>query len=322
MTNIELFEYSKKHPETLLDSFYARDSVVIPYSKEGHNALVDNHSKLLDLITTFGVLHDDFCRDFKDEGVRRIVEDIIDILDSTKHINYSPFVQFFMVYNSNYSVYKSLEKNDKRILIYEMLKKYCKERHRMYSSHGYTNTVLQVMCDNYSHKRNSKTGIDKVLSILMTERQLNRLKQAIEIESEDDYYFLPDKGDKDIFEQFLSTLNIKMQSRQIEHNKLPDLVFKHHGHYYICELKTMKEGGGGQNKQIVEIAYFINFSEENPNIHYVTFLDCKYSNAIFNEVSPKISAQRDGIIRALHSNPNNHFLNTDGMREFARQIFT
>ena len=97
-------------------------------------------------------------------------------------------------------------------------------------------------------------------------------------------YFLPDKGDKNTFEYMLQTLKIKMESRTIEHDKFPDIVFKHNNQYYICELKTMKQGGGGQNKQIVEVAHFIRFSEKNPNVHYITFLDCNRFTCFYTSV--------------------------------------
>ena len=113
-----------------------------------------------------------------------------------------------------------------------------------------------------------------------------------------------------------------MESRKIEQNKLPDIVFKHNQDYYICELKSMKESGGGQNKQIVEIANFIKFSEKNKNVHYLTFLDCNYSNKIFQSMSPKIKCQRQDIKKALECNPNNYFLNTKGFIEFVKDLWS
>lgn len=321
LTNIELFNYSKANPEELLDPYYAKNKTVIPATKEQDNKLTANNKKLLNLITTFSVLDGKYHKDFMDDTIQNILNDIIVILDKTEYINYSAFVQFFMVHNFTYSIYQTLSYDDKKHLIYEMLKKYCSERHVLYSDHGYTNVILQVMCDNYSHKRNSKTGIEKVLSILNDAGRLSRLTNVNSMLEEDNYYFLPDKGDKNIFETFLKTLNLKMESRNIEHNKLPDIVFKTNGHYYICELKTMKEEGGGQDKQIVEVAYFIKFSEENQKVHYMTFLDCNYSNMIFHAKSPKIRVQREGIITALQNNPGNYFLNTAGLIEFVKEVY-
>lgn len=322
LTNIELFNYSKANPEELLDPYYAKNKIVIPSTKDQDNELTANNKKLLDLITAFSVLEGKYHKDFMDDTVKNIVNDVISILDETENINYSAFVQFFMVHNFNYSLYQDQRDHEyKKYLIYEMLKKYCSERHALYSNHGYTNVILQVMCDNYSHKRNSKTGIEKVLSILNDGRNFSHLKKNGNLLEQDNYYFLPDKGDKKIFETFLDTLNLKMESRNIEQNKLPDIVFKTGGQYYVCELKTMKEGGGGQHKQIVEVAYFIKFTEDTPDVHYITFLDCNYANLIFRATAPKIAAQREDIIRALKGNPGNYFLNTAGLIEFIKEIY-
>lgn len=320
-TNIEFYHYSQEHPEEIFDPFYENKLIIIPPTKTEKNILTENNEKLIKLITAFSVL-DEYKKDENDETVVSILDDIIRILDNTKWINYSAFTQYFMVVNSNFSQYKNEFKtiDQKREFIYEMLKRYCKERHEMYLSHGYSDAILQVMCDNYSHKRNSKKGINKVLDILQP-YTLKKLTSAVEIESEDDYYFLPDKGGKKIFESMLLQLKIKMESRSIEQNKLPDIVFKHNNNYYICELKTMKEGGGGQNKQIVEIAYFIKFSELDERIHYITFLDSGYSNTIFKDSSPKIKEQRKDIIKALNNNPSNYFLNTKGLKAFAKEVF-
>lgn len=321
LTNIELFNYSKDNPEKLFDPFYEKGMLVIPEQQDQRNLLVDNNEKLISLITSFDTIYTIYKKDCNDELVQNIVVDIVEILDNTPYINYSAFVQFFMVYNSTYSIYKNLSVEQKKEFIYEMLKKYCTERHKMYSSHGYSNIVLQVMCDNYSHKRNSKTGIDKALKFLNAGgHKFTHLKTEEDLVVQDNWYFLPDKGDRHVFDYMLDTLNVKMESRGIEHDKLPDIVFKHNGHYYICELKTMKGEGGGQNKQIVELAYFIKFTEENPNIHYVAFLDCDYSNKLFHDTSPKVIAQRKDIIKALNDNPGNYFLNTAGLSKFIKAI--
>ncbi len=318
-TNLEFFDYSKAHPEDIFDSFYAREKVIIPPRKEEKNKLTETHEKMLKLITAFSVLDDCYQKDQTDTTVQNIVEDIIQILDKTQHINYTTFTQFFMVHNTTYSLYKKLPYEQKKIFVYGMLKKYCAERHEMYLSHGYSHVILQVLCDNYSHKRHSKSGIEKIEGMLKP-YGLRRLRVGGNLDG-DDYYFLPDKGDKKLFEEFLTKYSLKMESRNIEQNKLPDIVFKHNGQYYVCELKTMKESGGGQNKQVVEIAYFIKFSEENKNVHYITFLDCNYSNTIFHDQSPKIVNQRQDIISALEKNESNYFLNTAGMIEFIKEIF-
>lgn len=323
MNNLDYFNYCKENPEKILDPYYKKGVLVIPENATEQNSLTEKNARLIELITTFKTFLS-FGKGRNDEGIVKIIQEVIYILDCKKtegiNINYSAFCQFFMVYNSSFSVFENMRQEDKENFIYEMLCNYVRERHSIYLSHGYSNAILQVMSDNYSHKRNSKTRIEKVES-LFSSYNVHKISDFKGLLEKDRVYFLPDKGGKDIFEKFLLHFNLKMESRNIEHNKLLDLVIKVNEKYYVFELKTMKEGGGGQNKQAVEFSYFIRFSEKNENIHYITFLDSLYSNVLFNDNSPKIKNQRESIQKALKENPNNYFLNTAGIKLFFEKKF-
>lgn len=319
LNNKRYFNYSKEHPEGLFDPYYAKDKVVISRRVDNKNELMKNNEKLIDLITAFEVAIL-MGKSKNSNNVKEIIEAIEMILDKTENINYSPFCQFFMVYNASYVAYMNLPKDAKDEFLFEMLILYCKERHGMYKSHGYTNSILQVVCDNYSHKRNSKTSIIKFEDLLKPYTVYN-LQDEDKVISDDDYYFLPDKTGKKCFERLLTKLNLKMESRAIEQGKVPDIVFKHNGHYYIFELKMMKGGGGGQNKQAVEFAHFIRFSEKNDKVHYGILLDSLYSNDLFFSTQPKITEQRKDVAEALNNNPNNFFVNTAGAELLLNDIF-
>ncbi len=315
------FDYSKDHKEPIFDKFYAKNKVVLSDSPENKNHLMRYNERLIDLITAFQVA-DSFASGEDSEEVKRIIGEIKSILENgkTENINYSAFCQFFMVYNFSYAAFLELPDNEKDSFLYKILKLYCEKRHKMYKSHGYTDSVLQVVCDSYSHKGNSKTSIDKFIDMLSPYTQ-KCLKDPGEILREDDYYILPDKSGKSIFDELLSALAIKMESRNIEQSKRPDIVFKHNGHYYIFELKTMKGSGGGQNKQAVEFAYFLKFGEENDRIHYGVMLDSLYANTFFESNSPKVSEQRGDVLNALSNNKDNFFVNTAGAKLLLRDIF-
>lgn len=318
MNNYDYFEYSKNNPEVLFDSFYKKGIIVIPQDATISNELTVNNLRLNECITTFKVLTSNNYN-ANDKPIVDVVNQVVDILLTTPNINYSAFSQFFMVYNSTFSYFKKLSQEERINFIYEMLLRYCRERHDMYTSHGYSNTILQVMCDNYSHKRNGKSTIEKVLSILNP----YNLKRISDIASTDDnnYYFLPDKGDRRLFESFIEKYNLKMESRIVEHNKLPDIVFNCNGEFYICELKTMKGHGGGQDKQMVEIAHFINFKEEDSRFHYLAFLDGNYPNTLFNSNTKKIVGHWEAICCALENNEGNYFVNTAGFKKLLADIF-
>ncbi len=315
------FDYSKDHKEPIFDKFYAKNKVVLSDSPENKNHLMRYNERLIDLITAFQVA-DSFASGEDSEEVKRIIGEIKSILENgkTENINYSAFCQFFMVYNFSYAAFLELPDNEKDSFLYKILKLYCEKRHKMYKSHGYTDSVLQVVCDSYSHKGNSKTSIDKFIDMLSPYTQ-KCLKDPGEILREDDYYILPDKSGKSVFDELLCILAIKMESRNIEQSKRPDIVFKHSGHYYIFELKTMKGSGGGQNKQAVEFAYFLKFGEENDRIHYGVMLDSLYANTFFESNSPKVSEQRGDVLNALSNNKDNFFVNTAGAKLLLRDIF-
>ena len=315
--NLAYFNYSKNNPENLNDPYYERKMVVLPPSISLDNLLTKNYKRMIDLITTFKVL---ISQDIKSNSltINAIIDEIDEIMLKTPNINYTPFSQFFMVYNHTYSQFRQFDKTKRKNFIFEMLVKYCEERHDLYLSHGYTNSILQVICDSYSHKRNSKTTINKVLAILAP-LSLIHIK-SIEETDLDNFYFLPDKGNKKLFDSFLEKFKLDMKSREIEHGKYPDIVFKHNDNYYICELKTMKGIGGGQSKQIVEINNFIDYSETFSNFHYITFLDNEYANTIFNSNAPRITKQRERIEISLKNNPKNFFLNTAGLSKFIEDI--
>lgn len=318
MTNIELFKYSGQHPEPIIDPYYNRDKIVIPATANLTNNLVEKNARLIELISVFGY----FVEQEKDKthpDVCALIDEVITIMTDTDGINLSPFSQFFMVYNSSHNSFVGYSHEEQREFIYEMLQLYCKERHKMYLSHGYTNSILQVVCDNYSHKRNSKTTIVKICDIL------ERVGFVHNPNGEElfahRFYFLPDKGDKNTFFAFKTEHGVVMESAKNEQNKLPDMVFFVNGEYYIVEMKSMKGSGGGQDKQLTEIINFIRYAETDEHIHYVTYLDGEYSNLLHGETTqPKIRCQYDDAISCLQKHPGNYFLNTAGFEELVREI--
>jgi len=81
----------------------------------------------------------------------------------------------------------------------------------------------------------------------------------------------------------------------------------------------MKEGGGWQDKQIVEISSFINYSDKD--ISYISFLDGTYFNKLFLKAARgKVLVQRNQILESLQENPNNYFLNTAGFLYFLSKL--
>ena len=317
MTNIDLFTYSSEHPEPTLDPFYGKSVMVIPPTVAESNLLTSKNTRLLELISAFHVL-DSHGVGPDDSNLLAIVREVREILDRTPHINFSAFTQFFLVYNVAYSTYRHLDNAGKELFLRDMLHHYCEERHPIYLSHGYSNTILQVMSDNYSHKRNSKASIDKI-QVLMEPYRFQKLVTPPFPES-GRVLFLPDKGDSNLFSAFRERFSVSMRSAETEQGKLPDMVFGIDGTWFVVEMKNIKGSGGGQDKQLTEIINFIRYSEENKSIHYLVFLDGDYSNRLFANRTPKIRRQHADILGCMTSNPQNYFVNTAGFSKLLSEM--
>ena len=174
------------------------------------------------------------------------------------------------------------------------------------------------MSDNYSHKRNSKASINKILSMLEP-FGFKKLSEPVFTDN-GKAYFLPDKGDRDLFNVFRQRYSVVMRSAATEQGKLPDMVFGLAGEWFIVEMKNIKGSGGGQDKQMTEVINFVRYSEKNPSIHYLVFLDGEYANRLFARQSPKIQRQHDDVKVCLKKNPGNYFVNTEGFRRFLSDI--
>lgn len=84
------------------------------------------------------------------------------------------------------------------------------------------------------------------------------------------------------------------------------------GRLSVIEHKHMKEGGGGQDKQIGELIDFIR--QNDPQVSYISFLDGVYFNelAVADQSERKSRAQLNQIRQALRANRYNYFVNTAG----------
>lgn len=317
MTNLEYFTISAEHPEPTIDPFYNKGVMVIPSTASESNLLTERNARLLELVSAFHVL-DAKNADPNNLQIRAILDEVRSILDETPNINFSAFTQFFMVYNFAYSSYLTLGGDEKISFLKEILRHYCEERHPVYLSHGYSNSILQVMSDNYSHKRNSKASINKMLAMLEP-LGFGKLTEPVFID-DGKVYFLPDKGDRDLFNAFRQRYSVAMRSAATEQGKLPDMVFSVDGEWFIVEMKNIKGSGGGQDKQMTEVINFVRYSEKNPSIHYLVFLDGEYANRLFAHQSPKIQRQFEDVSACLKKNPKNYFVNTAGFRKLLSDI--
>lgn len=320
--NIKLFEYSLKQPEPLIDEAYIKSADIIISSKwKKPNKLMTNNINLLENISAYKVS--------KKSGNTKALSEIIGNIRKclvTTNINYSEFSSFWSIADVSYSTYKKLSEIKQLKFLKYVVEKYLEDRHEMYLGYGYTSTTLQVSKDAKAHKQSGPLGIRKV-GVILNEYGFKPLEK-LDIEnflSQSLIYINTDKTGKKLFKEIIKKYDLNFQWEKKTDGKMPDILFKKKNDLFIIEHKHMKEGGGGQNKQINEIIDFINYSEKisSTKIHYVTFLDGQYFNYFSNlnfKAKSKIPTQVVNIRNSLQNNPDNYFVNTAGFKKLLPEL--
>ncbi len=321
-TNLNLFEYSLQNPEPLIDDAYVKsEDIIITANGKKINKLMNSNIELLENISAYRV-----SQKSKNKKVLAKIIDNIRICLNTTGINHSEFSSFWSVTDVSYSTYKKLSKDEQLQFLEIVVKKYLEFRHPMYLGYGYTHTTLQVSKDAKAHKQSGPLGIKKV-GIILNKHGFKALKDLDlkSFSSQPLIYINTDKTGKKLFKEIIKKYNFNFKWGKKSDGKMPDVLFKFKKDIFIVEHKHMKEGGGGQNKQVNEVIQFINYSERSPyfKVHYVTFMDGLYFNFFNNKnfrKKSKIPTQVSNIKSALKNNPDNYFVNTAGFKELLNKI--
>lgn len=316
MNNLDYFEASTTHKEGLIDPDYhlAVDRRIIPLTKEENNELTTSNLNVIRYISSVQTMIEDLGFKLDDPKVEKTLSLIVAELN-TKGMNFSAFCQYFNVHNMNYSVFQELKYSEKIEVLKFIIKPYIDTRHKMYESHGYSNIVLQVMSDNYSHKRKGTYGTNKISFLLESLSIQDLMKKSNKSFNQDTFFLLSDKTGKAMYKKFALMHGIKLHDEGKATEKYPDAFIKIGKHYFIVEQKNMKENGGGQDKQTVEITDFISRTPEFEGLHYVTFIDGIYFNQIDKNATAKTLQQYTDIIGALAKYKSNYFVNSFGFKK-------
>jgi len=309
--NLEYWRISLKHPEPLIDEHYVFDRVIVE-----DEDLLRKVERLRELIIGYCVVVE------KDEGATsKVLDEILEIVISTSEIQYTEFVAFWKVLDISYSVFKNL--TDRRGILEALLREYCKRRRRLYDKLGYSDTVIQALYDSGVSRKKGVAGISKLVGLVEdTFGDVPHVRDMGTFMSSLLCYFLPDRGDRDLFVEFRREFGIRYVFGERHQGKNPDLVLKAGGHFFVAEAKHIKEGGGAQNKQVLEAIEFVRFSEDRDDIHYVSFMDGPYFNRFIRHEgrSGKVLKQRRDIERYLRENRENFFVNTAGFKALLRDL--
>lgn len=321
INNIKLFEFSLNNPEPIIDEFYVKaGSLIISADTKKPTDLMRQNFDLLESISAYN-----FAKKNKNKTTaKKAVEKILELVKS-KNINYSEFVSFWPVVDISYSLFRKMTAEEQLDIIKNIVEKYIELRHNLYSSYGYTPTTLQVGKDAKAHKESGSLGIYKVSKILDKAgyKKANAETPENFTSQRGKLYIEADKKGKKLFKDLLNYYKIRFLWSKNKEQKMPDFLIKNNNDIFIVEHKHMKEGGGGQDKQINEVISLISFSESNLNIHYISFLDGIYFNLFSNKKyikKGKISNQLKNIKQNLNRNKQNYFINTSGFKKLLKEL--
>lgn len=299
------WEESLRHPEPVADDFYVFDEVIVSDAD-----LIKKVERLRELIISYCVVNE------KDKSIAgNILDEIYEIIISIDKIQYTEFVSFWKALDLSYSVFEKLP--NQKIILNELLQKYCERRRKLYDKLGYSNITVQALYDSGASRKKGVSGIDKLKSMMSKIVSINilRVRNIRELINSSNAYFLPDKGDKALFREFCNILKIKYEFGKDHQGKEPDIVFRLNNRFFIIEAKHIKETGGAQDKQIVELIEFIKYSEDSDTIHYISFMDGIYFNnfiLVKDSNDLKVIRQRKAIEDNLSKHKKNFFVNTAG----------
>lgn len=297
----------------MIDPCYCVDGLIISSSVEVKpTPLMSANHKILNRITAIQVA----ISDGQDSEVGRHLEELIELLDSP-NVNFTEFTSFFPTLDVSYSIYKKLDLHQKKDFLDVAVRQYIEKRHSIYQSHGYTATTLQVRKDFEKHKTGGNAANVKFRGLLAKAGYSAAVNRDEIINGLRKFLFLDDSSlSQEVLGSLRSKHGLKFDWQREHQGKSADMIFvDHKNDIFICEFKHMKEGGGGQDKQVSELISLISFKESNPRFGYISFLDGIYFNSFVNPVAPKPREQVRQIRQSLSANPKNYFVNTWGIEQ-------
>lgn len=310
MNNLELLNYCVTNPEPYVEEAYAKECLIITDDASQPNVLMQANALLIERIGAYQAA----CEANNPAMQDWSIQEIIGLLD-TPGINNGEFTNFWGVYDVSYSSFTNMTAEEKQEFITEILPRYITHRHGIYKAHGYNANALQVRSDSVAHKRSGQLGSRKVESVLISHglRKLEAGATVSDFLAGDGVYILTDSDGKKLFIELLQSLGLWFRWSSGHQNKFPDFALRIGGRISIIEHKHMKEGGGGQDKQIAEL---IDFIKQNDPVSYVSFLDGVFFNKLTaSGARGKNAEQLTQIEQALRANPYNYFLNTAGFQQ-------
>lgn len=331
--NVEYWQASLDAPEPLIDPFYTQSQIILT------DSFVSEADALREFLGVYCFLHRRSEKDSQTDVVRQyLVSQIDNLLRSSEQLQYTEFVAFWKCSNVSYSVYRRLAQEKRIETLVELLNLYCHTRKPTYDKHGYSHIVSQALYDAGASRSQGSSVIQK-LETMLRGLSGSDVQPCLTLEAfrnrEGIRYFFPDRGGQQLYDELCAHYGLSYEYGKVSQGKRPDAVIKVRTRVYIVEAKHLQEGGGHQNEQLSQLVRFISFSETNPkpnaydalsklSFSYVAFLDGWYFNQLVGahelrtqqqrrRVSDKVLEQYDSIETQLKNNPDNYFVNTQGL---------
>jgi len=303
--NIDYWKISSSNPEPPIDVYYLID-------EKPTEIQLKNITKLRKTIRTI-------CENiFKNKEYENdeLVREVLMLLRQDG-AQYTEFVAFLNALDLTLQVLEKYDYNTQFSIIKITLKKYCESRFKpLYSSLSDDDKIIvQVLMDKGASRRKGEVGKEKIKNLLKEKFDAKEVTNSFEFfnHSIGQIVYL----DVNHYEKAFNDIKQKLGLHK-KFDKNPDLLVRIKNHILIIEAKHIKESGGAQDKQLLELCNFINFQEENKDyyIHYVAFLDGIMANIFFSEEHRY--TQR--ALNELRNNPNNYFVNTVGFIELIKDL--
>ena len=312
--NLDLFRDCLRHREPLIDPFYCSEQLIISSAHdEEPTAIMQLWAQVRDRITAADVA----LRDEDAEAFAGHAERLDSLLYGTS-ANFLEITSFFPSLDVSYSMYRKLGREDRLEFLRRALEEFILKRHRTYMSHGYSPVTIQVRRDFEKHKGGGSSAKRKI-DAQLTAAGYTLARTVDEFAAEPNCYV---HADSELFASRLAWMRsqgLEFRWQSNHQGKLPDALIRRGSHLFLCECKHMKEGGGGQDKQLAELIDFVRYDEpefgrSGYTVSYLSFLDGILFNELADPRTPKMRSQRGAIEAALGENPGNCFVNTWGFR--------
>jgi hypothetical protein len=272
LNNIELFNECLENRVPNIDVI-AREALnkkIIPEEKAEYSKLLAKNTELIELIIKYNNYNINGDSSYNSEIISKIDECL-----NYEGMNLCPFSQYLMVHDLTHDIYlKELTNEEKEYLI----NCYIEDRHQMYLNHDYSDIIFQVLNDNYSHKRKTAIGVEKIRRTC----EENEIYHFDGNYNKEKFFLLPDNGEKEEFKYALKMFHIKFDFALSHQDKMPDA--------------------------------FIKYSERD--VYYISYLDGILFNQLIDPPKRrKIYRSKNDILVNLQNNPYNYFVNEYGFNK-------